>query len=118
MYVHDRELQEWTRGHGHSFCGNNPMNNFLFVIIYLQFYKLFYKEPYPEIYGTIFFFLFLENTFHTYIMLQYVPHVWHLDTCKQITAWMLTTQAQYSGRSKSNIRATIRLKASVQLMLQ
>ena len=27
------------------FCGNNPMNNFLFVITYLQFYKLFYKEP-------------------------------------------------------------------------
>jgi len=27
------------------FRGSNPTNNFLFVIIYLQFYKLFYKEP-------------------------------------------------------------------------
>jgi len=26
------------------FRGSNPINNFLFVIIYLQFYKLFYKE--------------------------------------------------------------------------
>lgn len=27
------------------FHGSNPMKNFLFVIIYLQFHKLFYKEP-------------------------------------------------------------------------
>jgi hypothetical protein len=27
------------------FHGSNSMNNFLFVIIYLQFYKSFYKEP-------------------------------------------------------------------------
>jgi len=25
------------------FCGSNPMNNFLLVVIYLKFYKLFYK---------------------------------------------------------------------------
>jgi len=31
---------------------------------------------------------------------------------------MPTAQAQYSGSSKSNIRTTIRLKASVKLMLK
>ena len=72
------------------FCRSNPMNNIAVLIMYLQFYKSFSKElEQPKIYGTIFFFLFLQNTFHTYIMLkhllQHVSQVWHFDTCNQIT---------------------------------
>ena len=103
------------------FCRSNPMNNFAVLIMYLQFYKSFSKElEQPKIYGTIFFFLFLQNTFHTYItlkhLLQCVSQVWHFDTCNQITVWVLSARVQCSGRRRCNIRIMITLKAWVQML--